>query len=356
MPFKHPDEAKNLAISLFTEDPKADAAVIAAKVNASGLSPRPVSKATIGVWKKEAGVGSKGRRSKAEVAELDAQLVSIVMEMGPMGARSVAYQASGRGLIPKTEQAFEMVGNRLIALRDLEDENGTPTPAFPLHLIEDGLSRTTYWAGHWSPEDALTKVAEGYRRYAWHEFERSVIVIEEKVGLAALFRPVCGLYDIPLVTPGGFGSISLAYSTAKLLYDAGRPALVLHFGDHDPSGLHIDRSFERRLNRYAPTTPIEWRRVAVTPEQVGELSLPSRPTKVAGNPHAKGWEGGDSVELDSIRPADLKRIAREAIEGAIDLDLVARIRAREAEEKAKLELLASTGLDRLIELVERHGS
>ena len=59
---------------------------------------------------------------------------------------------------------------------------------------------------------------------------------------------------------------------------------------------------DETLNELAPTAEIHFLRVAVTPEQIVELALPTRPTK-ATDSRSKSWGGGDeSVELDGIEP------------------------------------------------------
>jgi hypothetical protein len=55
--------------------------------------------------------------------------------------------------------------------------------------------------------------------------------------------------------------------------------VVHYFGDHDPSGVHIDRNIERQLRELAPHAYISFERVAVRPEQIEEWGLLTRPTK-----------------------------------------------------------------------------
>jgi hypothetical protein len=52
-----------------------------------------------------------------------------------------------------------------------------------------------------------------------------------------------------------------------------------YFGDHDPSGVDITRAVEEGLREFAPDAEIHFERVAVTRKQIGELNLPTRPTK-----------------------------------------------------------------------------
>jgi hypothetical protein len=64
--------------------------------------------------------------------------------------------------------------------------------------------------------------------------------------------------------------------------------------------------------------------------------LPTRPTKPSDS-RAKAWMGGESVELDAIKPDDLRQMVRDVIESHIDqrqLDIL-----REAEESERDHLI-----------------
>ena len=144
---------------------------------------------------------------------------------------------------------------------------------------------------------------------------------------------VTAQFDVPLMVSRGFASESYLYSAADAitdqLSDAGSAtrAIVYYFGDFDPSGVHISQSIEaglRRLcgellNGFDDDQHLFFKRVAVTEEQIKAWRLPSRPTKLAGNSHAKGWpDGRPSVELDAIPPRGLRALARRCIDQHID--------------------------------------
>src|SRR5262249_5149808 len=57
---------------------------------------------------------------------------------------------------------------------------------------------------------------------------------------------------------------------------------------------------------------LTFQRVAVTQQQIGDLSLPSRPTK-SSDPRAKKF-GDISVELDAINPNRLRDLVQGCIE------------------------------------------
>ena len=83
---------------------------------------------------------------------------------------------------------------------------------------------------------------------------------------------------------------------------------------------------------------LEFYRVAVLPTQIRSWSLPTRPTKLDGNRHAKGWGDRESVELDAIPAGKLRDLARLMIGNHIDQRQLAALRAIEAEEREQLRI------------------
>jgi hypothetical protein len=59
----------------------------------------------------------------------------------------------------------------------------------------------------------------------------------------------------------------------------GVPTYIYHFGDFDPSGVNAGEKIEQTLREMAPEAEIHFKRTAVTPEQIRQWSLPTRPTK-----------------------------------------------------------------------------
>jgi hypothetical protein len=139
----------------------------------------------------------------------------------------------------------------------------------------------------------------------------------------------------------GFASLSFLYEAAEAIRDRDKPAFLYYFGDHDPSGLDIPRTVEARLREFAPDAEIHFERVAVNPDQIRRWGLPTRPTKESDS-RSKNFEG-ESVEVDAIEPAMLRRLCDECIVRHIDEDLYDRLREVEAAERATLRRIASGG-------------
>jgi hypothetical protein len=114
--------------------------------------------------------------------------------------------------------------------------------------------------------------------------------------------------------------------------EKGSPPTCIHVGDHDPSGLNITATVEDRIRTFAPEAEIHFERIAVTTAQIIEWDLPTRPTKKTDS-RSRDFEG-ESVEVDALPPAELRRLVREAIVQHLDqhaLDVVAEAEQSEQD-------------------------
>lgn len=141
-------------------------------------------------------------------------------------------------------------------------------------------------------------------------------------------------YDVPLMVSRGYSSLSFLYSAAQSIQYEYKPAHIYYFGDYDPSGVDIPRNIQARLEEFAPHSDITFEIVAVTPEQIEDLQLPTRPTKKTDT-RSKGFEG-ESVEVDAIEPEDLRNLCRECIELHIDQRRLDILKVAEESEREVL--------------------
>jgi hypothetical protein len=134
-------------------------------------------------------------------------------------------------------------------------------------------------------------------------------------------------------------------SAADMIAAQDKPAFIYHLGDWDPSGQNAADKIEETLRALAPDAEIEFRKLAVTPMQIDQWRLPSRPTK-ASDSRTRNWTGGDSVELDAIHPDDLRDIVRAAIERHIEEEKLAKLRIAEESERELLKAWRPNGAAR----------
>lgn len=280
----------------------------------------------------------KTRRTQAQIAALKESIVSVLEEIKPATGRQVFYQlASYLQVIEKTEAQYK--GTVIRLLSKMRRDKTIPF---------DWLSDNTRWmrkpASYSSLEALLRNTAATYRRSVWDQQSAYVEVWLEKDALAGVFYDVTAVWDVPLMVTRGFPSISFLYSAAEVMADHawnGKDIFVYYFGDRDPSGLTVDRTVERDLKEFAGGAIINFKRVAVTPEQIDEWELPTRPTKRTGNRHATNFIG-DSVELDAIPPAKLRELIESCITQHLDPTTHNALVAAEESERETLAAFIDT--------------
>jgi hypothetical protein len=117
------------------------------------------------------------------------------------------------------------------------------------------------------------------------------------------------------------------------------PTYIYHFGDFDPSGVNAGEKIDQTLREMAPDAEIHFERVAVTPDQIRDWSLPSRPTKQSDT-RSKNF-GDISVELDAIAPDQLRELVQEVIELHLPAAQFNVLKVAEASERDLISRLVT---------------
>jgi hypothetical protein len=96
----------------------------------------------------------------------------------------------------------------------------------------------------------------------------------------------------------------------------GRPTVILHLGDHDPSGETIFDAISEDVYAFLevdvahkePQNVAIFERVALTPEQIVRYDLPTDPAKESS--HSAGWGARRACQLEALEPDVLAAIWR----------------------------------------------
>jgi hypothetical protein len=263
-------------------------------------------------------------RSQGRIADIEAcrtGLLDIVEAMQPMTVRQVFYQAVVRELFHKTEYGYNRVQTDLAGMRQRGE--------MPYEWLEDNTRAEILPATFDSPAEALTDVADSYRKSLWTDADCQLQIWLEKDALSSIVAPVTMDYDVPLMVARGFSSLSFLHSAAQRLEDHYElPAYIYHLGDYDPSGVAAGESIEKTLRELAPVVDITFERIAVTPQQIARWRLPSRPTKTSDS-RALRFGDDRSVELDAIAPDRLRGLVRAAIERHMPPRVFKKLKAKE---------------------------
>jgi len=290
------------------------------------------------------------RRTNDDLALVDAAICQAVEDDHPVSLRGVYYRVVSAGAIEKTEAGYNVIMRQLLKLR----RDGTISYSY----ITDG-TRLIRKSASWDElDEMLWTAAESYRRALWNDQDVEVMVFTEKDAISGILFPVTDHWDVPLGVLRGYASETFCYSIAEEILAAHRRSkyvIVYQFGDHDPSGVNAWESFTEKVGAFVSaklengatgkTLPlsliVEFERLAVTPEQIVEYDLPTRPTK-ASDTRADKFEG-ESVEVDAIPASELRLIAQHAITQHIDLRALQLTQLAEDSERDILTRLAGGG-------------
>ena len=123
----------------------------------------------------------RGRPLDPRLIDLDAKLVSLARQYQPVGIRGLFYRAESRGLIPKEEKTYDLIGRELLKLRRSGD--------IPYSWIVDD-SREVYGRRSFRSWRTGRRVAGLYRRDYWRHSPTWVQVWVEKRTLKGIVAPI----------------------------------------------------------------------------------------------------------------------------------------------------------------------
>ena len=264
---------------------------------------------------------------------------SILAEYQAMGyrltIRQLFYQLVARGHLRNTVRNYKRVidwagKGRMAGLIDWA-------------AIED-RGRTTIYPGHWKdPADLVEIASRRFRVDRWKHQPNMVVVMLEKMALAGVLEGVCSDLDVRLIPNRGYSSLSEFYKLGQLfsyyIDIKDKELYLLYLGDHDPSGLDMDRDIQERLSTFSGHY-IDFQRLALTMEQIEEYDPPPDPAKLSDS---RAWayiseHGHDAWELDALEPQVLHDLVEAAVLELRDEEL--HQQAMDVEEPMKEELVA----------------
>jgi hypothetical protein len=272
------------------------------------------------------------RRTKAQVEAVREAAREELAAGHPMTLRQVHYRLVSRDDIihPNTVAAYDTLGGWL---RDDRLDGD-----IPWEWMEDRLRQPHRWAMWDGPREFLHSIRGQYSRNVWLDQEHYVEVWCEKDALSGIFTGVLGAYGVTLNVGRGYDGWSSIKRAADRYYyyleERGMETTVLYFGDFDPSGEDMHRSLQERFETLGvyPEMP----KVALTHQDARRL--PGDVTK-AGDTRAAAFiaKYGDlAVELDALPVGELRARIRRAVEGLMDMDLLAENARIERDERRAL--------------------
>jgi hypothetical protein len=271
---------------------------------------------------------------------LIAQANEIIEEYMAQGfdltLRQLYYQFVSRDLIPNTQKEYKRLGSiindaRLAGLVDWDS------------LVD--RTRNLRVLDHWeSPAEIIDRCVGWYQIDKWNGQPIRPEVWIEKDALLGVISGVCERFDVPYFSCRGYTSQSEMWASgqralSRLQIDD-QPTLIIHLGDHDPSGIDMTRDIRDRLEMFMGG--LEVKRIALNMDQVDEYNPPPNPAKLTDS-RIGGYIaefGSDSWELDALEPQVLVDLVEKTITAVRDDDLWDEAEAEEDEAKAILRRIA----------------
>jgi hypothetical protein len=267
------------------------------------------------------------------------EIIDEYQEQGfSLTLRQLYYQFVSRDILPNNQRSYDRLGTiinnaRLAGLIDWD-------------AIEDRTRYLRDYDTKVSPEDAIRDTERYYIEDLWASQDVHVEVWIEKDALVGVIEPVCRRWRLPYYACRGYSSQSEQYKAGKRLQDAidnGKQAIILHLGDHDPSGIDMSRDNLDRLDMFAERPgELELRRLALNYDQIKRYNPPPNPAKDSDS-RAKDYKerfGNSSWELDALDPKVIDKIIEDEINSLVDREKWDRDAGLERDNRAKLREIA----------------
>lgn len=266
------------------------------------------------------------------IEEYEAQGYSLTL-------RQCYYQLVARAIIPNNERSYKNTGNlindaRLAGLIDW-------------YAIED-RTRNLRKLSHWdSPKSIIESASYQYRKDIWENQEYYVEVWVEKEALANVVGRVADELDVPYFCCRGYVSQSEMWSAAQRFRSKqadGKDVVLIHLGDHDPSGIDMSRDIEERLMLFGVDEDMFlFRRIALNMEQIEEFAPPPNPAKLTDSRCGAyiSKYGDESWELDALEPKIIHDLITTNVTEFWDYEEVKKVKALVDSEKEVMESVAN---------------
>jgi hypothetical protein len=194
-----------------------------------------------------------------------------------------------------------------------------------------------------TPAGILGVAANQFEVDRWKDQTSYVELWFEKDALLNVFERASENKQLPIFSNRGYVSDSAVWEAAQRiirLTEGGRKAHILHFGDHDPSGIDMTRDVEARLNLFGAEPTIH--RLALNMDQVKKYDPPPDPAKQADSRYADYVKnfGTECWELDALEPDVLVKLVDNRVARWIDVKKWKACLAREEEGKLDLGTVA----------------
>ena len=276
------------------------------------------------------------RATKYEMQLREEFVVEFARQFAPVTVRQVFYAATVQKVVEKTEDGYNKIQSMCLQAR----RRGI----LSYQWIADN-SRTVYRLTSYDDlSNAADSFASSYRRNFWSDFDYSAEVWLEKEALAGTILPVTKKYRVRLVPTRGYASETILHSAVEQAHYEGKQKLyIFTLYDFDRSGQDARAAVARGLEEMGRTmfgVEVDHRPIALTHQQVMDMTLPSRPPKRTSGAD-KNWPYPIAVELDAMPPDVLRGLVQAELEELMPDHFRRQVLAEETRERAKIRMALS---------------
>lgn len=261
-----------------------------------------------------------GRKRLAIIEKVNTLIQSYRAQGYVLTLRQLYYQFVARGWISNTQQEYKRLGETV--------NDGRLAGLIDWYAIED-RTRSLGGNSHWdSPSEIVQSAASSFRIDKWQDQPYRIEVWVEKDALEGIVAQAAGRLDINYFSCRGYTSQTAMWNAGQRLkgyVQDGQKVIILHLGDHDPSGIDMSRDIKDRLVTFmeASFRGLSFERIALNMDQVKKYNPPPNPAKVTDSRCAGYMErfGTDSWELDALEPGVITQLITDAVFEFRDVDL-----------------------------------
>lgn len=274
------------------------------------------------------------QQKSLDLIELVNQVVDEYSAQGyELTLRQVYYQLVARGYIPNNERSYKNVGSLI--------NDGRLAGLIDWHSVTD-RTRNLRGESHWdTPADVIASARYSYNLDKWKGQPNYVEVWVEKDALVDIVGQACSPLDTPYFSCRGYTSQSEMWSAAQrfIRQKQRKKRIIIHLGDHDPSGIDMTRDIQERLEMFGADVFVK--RVALTMNQIQTYNPPPNPAKITDSRASKYIDqfGDESWELDALEPKVITDLIKKQVTMYRNDAIYRAVCDKESREKEELKML-----------------
>ena len=264
--------------------------------------------------------------------------------------RQLYYQFVARDLIPNTQRSYKNLGTAV--------SNGRLAGLIDWDYIIDRTRNIRSLSTWENAREIMFSSHRSFRVDKWAEQHYHIEVWIEKDALVGVIQRICNELRIDYFSCRGYTSLSSMWRAARRLRaheNDWKETVILHLGDHDPSGMDMTRDIQARLRTFR--SEVDVRRIALNMDQIDKYNPPPNPTKLSDS-RAEEYipkYGYDSWELDALEPEAMEDLIESTVLELRDEDLWDEATEKEDEHKKDLKLAVDNWDDTVAFLRDRFG-